>query len=117
LSKDQQLSGHIIDGHTQNFIRISSSDLEWLLARAEPLIRKADTSYRAAISPLERLFLTLRCLASAESFTSLMYLFTISKQAISRIAPEVCDATVSVLQNQVFCFSLHFAHICTSCVT
>jgi riboflavin synthase alpha subunit len=28
LSKDQQLSGHIIDGHTQNFIRISSSDLE-----------------------------------------------------------------------------------------
>jgi hypothetical protein len=38
LSKDNLLSGHIFDGRIQNFIRISSSDLEWLLSRVEPLI-------------------------------------------------------------------------------
>jgi hypothetical protein len=78
--------------------------LEWLLSRVEPLIRKADTNCRAAISPLERLFLTLRRLASGDSFTSLMYLFTISKQANYKIVPEVCDAVGSVLRDQVFKF-------------
>jgi hypothetical protein len=57
LSKDDLLSGHIIDGPIQNFIRISSSDLEWLLSCVKPLIRIGDTNYRAAISPLERCFL------------------------------------------------------------
>ncbi|GFG30634.1 hypothetical protein Cfor_00012, partial [Coptotermes formosanus] len=77
---------------------------EWLLARVEPLIRKADTNYRAAVSPLERLFVTLRRLAGAEPFTSLMCLLTISKQAISKIVPQICDTTVPVLHDQVFVF-------------
>ncbi|GFG35101.1 hypothetical protein Cfor_04949 [Coptotermes formosanus] len=51
-SKDDLLSGCVIDGHIQNFIRISSSDLEWLLSRVEPLIRKADTNYKTTVSPL-----------------------------------------------------------------
>jgi hypothetical protein len=108
LSKDDLLSGHIIDGHIQSVILISSSDLEWLLSLVEPLIRKADTNYRAAISPLERLLLKLRFLASGDSFTSLVYLFRISKQAISKIVPGVCDAIVSVLQNQVQVSSVVF---------
>jgi hypothetical protein len=44
LSKDVLLSGHIIDGHMQNFFCVSSSDLEWLLSHVEPLIQRADTN-------------------------------------------------------------------------
>lgn len=80
---------------------MSSTDLEWLLCKISPLIQKEDTNYRAAISPLERLLLTLRFLATGDSYTSLMYLFRISKQAISLIVPEVCDAIISVLQDQI----------------
>jgi hypothetical protein len=108
LSKDNLLSGHIINRHVQNFICVSSSDLEWLHSRVEPLIQKADTNYRAAVSPLEHLLFTLRFLESGDSFTSLMYLFRISEQAISKIAPEVCDAIVSVLEDQVQVSSVVF---------
>lgn len=80
---------------------MSSTDLEWLLCKISSLIQKEDTNYRAAISPLERLLLTLRFLATGDSYTSLMYLFRISKQAISLIVPEVCDAIISVLQDQI----------------
>jgi hypothetical protein len=82
--------------------------LEWLHSRAELLIRKADTNYRTIVSPLERLLLTLRFLASGDSFTSLMYLSRISKQAIYKTVPEVCDATVPLLQDQVQVSSVVF---------
>ncbi|GFG31462.1 hypothetical protein Cfor_07809 [Coptotermes formosanus] len=99
--KKQRRRRRIIDGRIQDFVRISSTDLECLQIRVEPLIQKADTTYRAAVSTSERLPFTLRFLARGDSFTSLMCLFRISKQAISKIVPEVRGAVVSVLQDQV----------------
>lgn len=102
LKKDDIISECRIDnGNIKNFCRMSSPDLEWLLCKIAPLIQKQDTNYRVAISPLERLLLTLRFLATGDSYTSLMYLFRISKQAISLIIPEVCNAIASVLQDQI----------------
>lgn len=102
LKKDDLISECRMDnGNIKNFCRMSSPDLEWLLCKVSPLIQKEDTNYRAAISPLERLLLTLRFLATGDSYTSLMYLFRISKQAISVIVPEVCDAIILVLQDQI----------------
>ncbi|CAH2016293.1 unnamed protein product [Acanthoscelides obtectus] len=43
-----------------NFLRMSNKDYEYLLQKVEPLIRKQDTHLRLAISPSERLMLTLR---------------------------------------------------------
>jgi hypothetical protein len=109
LSKGDLPSGRIIDGRIQDFVRISSTDLECLQIRVEPLIQKADTTYRAAVSTSERLPFTLRFLARGDSFTSLMCLFRISKQAISKIVPEVRGAVVSVLQDQVQVSSVLFS--------
>lgn len=102
LKTDDLLCGELrTDGSFKNFMRMSSSDMEFLLGKIEYLIRKADTNFRIAISAQERLAVTLRFLATGDSYHSLMYLFKISKQAISKIIPEVCSALVKVLGDKV----------------
>ncbi|KAJ8929695.1 hypothetical protein NQ314_017589, partial [Rhamnusium bicolor] len=48
---------------------------------------------------VERLAITLRFLATGDSYTSLMYTFKISKQVISKIVLELCEAIIEVLQD------------------
>jgi len=85
----------------QNFFRMKSSDFNILLDLIAPKIKKEDTPFRKAISAKERLAVTLRFLATGDSYHSLSYLFKISKQLISTIIPNVCDAIVSVLQDYI----------------
>lgn len=94
--------------HLQNFARLSSSNIEYLLQRIDPIIKKADTNYRSAISSLERLLVTLRFLATGDSYNSLMYLFKISKQTISTIIPETCDAIAEVLKDNVMVSNVYY---------
>lgn len=88
-------------GHFQNFVRISSQDFEFLLNAISPKIKKMDTTMRKAITVIERLAITLRFLATGESYTSLQYLFKVSKQRISVIVPEVCRALIEVLKENI----------------
>lgn len=82
----------------RNFVRLTKSDFEEVLCLVAPKIIKKNTNYRAAIPPSIRLMVALRYLATGDSFTSLMYLFKISKQSISSIVPEVCEAIIDVLK-------------------
>ncbi|CAH1969577.1 unnamed protein product [Acanthoscelides obtectus] len=81
-----------------NFLHMSNKDYEYLLQKVEPLIRKQDTHLRLAISPSERLMLTLRFLATGDSYHSLEYLFRIPVTTVSRIIPEICEAIFTVLK-------------------
>lgn len=85
----------------KNFCRMCPKDFEALLKLVEPKIMKIDTNYRIAIPAAERLAVTLRFLATGDSYSSLMYVFKISKQVISKIIPEVCEAIIEVLQEHV----------------
>lgn len=63
-----------------------------------PLITKQDTNMRNAISARDRLIVTIRFLATGDSYHSLQYLFYIPFNTISVIVPEVCDAIFNVLK-------------------
>nr|CAH7740519.1 unnamed protein product [Callosobruchus chinensis] len=85
----------------QNFTRMSHTDFEYLLELITPHIQRQDTNYHDSISPRMRLAITLRYLATGDSYKSLMYLFQVSYSTISLIVPEVCEAIFSVLKNYV----------------
>lgn len=84
----------------RNFVRMSADDFDFLLELVTPLIQKKDTQMRDSISPGARLAVTLRFLATGESFMSLQYIFRIPQPTISRIVPEVCDAIYTVLKDR-----------------
>lgn len=65
-------------GEFQNFHRMSLDDFNYLLSKIEPFICKQNTHLREAIPAKIRLSITLRFLASADSYKSLHFLFKIS---------------------------------------
>lgn len=67
----------------------------------DPIIKKQDTNMRKAIPIQDRLAVTLRFLATGDSFTSLSYLFKFSNQIISNIVHEVCYALIHELKDQI----------------
>lgn len=81
----------------KNFLRMNIADFNNLVEMVSPLIKKVDSNMREPISPGVRLALTLRFLATGDSFMSLQYLFRITQTTISTIIPEVCDALYKVL--------------------
>jgi len=94
LSLLADLNFQSVSGLYKNFARMSPSEFEFLINLIGEKISRKDTAFRRVISVQERLALTLRFLASGDSYVSLQYLFKISKQAISCIVPEVCEALV-----------------------
>ena len=57
----------------QNFLRMGKTDFQELLAKVTPHIQEQDTWMREAISAAERLSITLRYLATRDSYHSLEY--------------------------------------------
>ncbi|KAF0717263.1 tigger transposable element-derived protein 4-like [Aphis craccivora] len=74
------------------FFRMSPSQFNELLNMVILSITKNDTNFRKAIPAQDRLAITLRFLATGDSYHSLSYLFKISKQTISKTVREVCKA-------------------------
>ncbi|XP_044141597.1 protein ALP1-like [Bufo gargarizans] len=61
-----------------------------LLQRVSPHIQRQDTTFRRCVSPAERLLLTIRFLASGESFSSLHFQFRLGISTVSIIVKETC---------------------------
>lgn len=82
----------------RNFVRLVPEDFDFLLEKVTPFIEKRDTNWRPAISTTIRLCLTLRYLATGDSYHSLMYLFRIGFTTITEIIPECLEAIYKVLK-------------------
>lgn len=67
--------------------------------KVSPHIEKKNTNMREAIPSEERLAVTLRYLATGESYSSLQYQFRISASTLSLIIPEVCRIIFQVLKD------------------
>jgi hypothetical protein len=67
-----------ISGHCKNFVRMAATDFEFLSNRNVPFIVKQNTFLREYIPIQERLALTLRFLATGDSYASLQYLSRVS---------------------------------------
>ncbi|XP_052901547.1 putative nuclease HARBI1 [Anopheles moucheti] len=60
-----------------------------------------DTNMREAVTAQERLMITLRFLATGETFTSLQFIFRVSKSLISSIVKDVCAVLNEQLRSYV----------------
>lgn len=100
---DNQLTELLAEasGEFDNFVRMSLSDFEHLVQKVSPFVVKHNTDWRDSIPVKIRLAVTLRFLATGDSYRSLHYLFKISSQIISKIIPEVCLALNEVLKDSV----------------
>lgn len=85
----------------KNHLRMSSDLFETLLQHVTPSIEKQNTTMRDALPARLKLQITLRYLASGDSFASLQYLYRVPKCTISKFLPEVCDSIYNVLENYI----------------
>lgn len=99
--KNLKVINYEIHYRTTQFLRLTLEEFEHIHTLVEPFIKKTDTHWRVAITTKERLAITLRYLATGDSYTSLQYIFHVSKQTISKIVPEVCDALVKALKDVI----------------
>jgi hypothetical protein len=72
----------------RNLTRMTASDFELLMTIIGSKVSRQNSNYRKSITVNERLAVTLRFLATEDSYQNLMYFFKISKQS-STIVPEV----------------------------
>ncbi|XP_041826075.1 protein ALP1-like [Melanotaenia boesemani] len=84
----------------QGLLRMSAEEFDYVLHKVAPLITKKNTRWRLAITAKERLALTLRYLATGESFASLSFHFRFGESTISMIVIETCKALHQTLRDE-----------------
>lgn len=101
LCKELQLDLECDVEDHDNFFRLSNDLFEDLLNKIETQLLKKDTPFREALSPRLKLEVTLRYLATGDSYKSLYYLFRVSPSIMSTFIPQVCDAIYEALADYI----------------
>jgi hypothetical protein len=79
----------------RNFVRVPPALFRELLERVGPRIQKKDTHWRKALPAALKIAVTLRYLATGNSYRSLQYGFRVAFNTISKFIPEVCEAIIA----------------------
>ena len=85
----------------KNFLRMDHDLFTEIEQRLTPRIEKETTNMRAPISPGERLAITLRFLATGDSYKTLSYDFRCANNTIGKIVPETCNAIIEEYMKEV----------------
>jgi len=81
----------------RNYVRMDINSFYILVSKVEGYIQRQETNMRQSISACVEV--TLRYLATGCCYTSLQYSTRISKQSLSIIIPETCDAIYEALKD------------------
>lgn len=84
----------------KNYLRMDEDSYNKLLHLIRPIITKQNTVMREAITAKERLTVTLRYLATGNSFEDLKFSTAISPQSIGAIVRETCQAIYKTLKGE-----------------
>ena len=85
----------------RNFLRMEPAMFRELLVRIGPRLQRKTTFWRQPLDAGLKLAITLRHLATGDSYMSLMYSFRVHSSTISLFVPEVCDAITELLEDEV----------------
>ncbi len=90
------------DPHSyRNIMRMNEDDFNGLLSILDPRLQRQDTQLRAAIPFKLKLEVTLRFLATGDSFASLSYLFRLPVSSISTFLPEMLEGIKKALSSSI----------------
>ncbi|XP_059929868.1 uncharacterized protein LOC132473675 [Gadus macrocephalus] len=79
------------------YFRMPPDYFDELLGKVGPLITVADTQFRSAIGPAERLAICLRYLATGDSFHTIGFSYRVGTSSVCRIVREVASAIWTAL--------------------
>ena len=79
----------------RNFLRMDYEIYQEILTRIEHRIKPKKSKYRKPLTAGIKLAITLRYLASGDSYHSLMYGFRVAHNTISKVIRQVCHAIVA----------------------
>ena len=77
---------------TTDFMGITPEFFEMIKAGVQPYLAKQATHYRAPLSVGMKLAITVRYLATGESYISLSYQIMVERSSIPKFLPKVCRA-------------------------
>ncbi|XP_068122176.1 uncharacterized protein [Hyperolius riggenbachi] len=81
------------------YARMSIGSFDRLLSLLEADLKKKDTKFRKSVTPTERLLITLRFLATGQSFSAMHYEFRMGVTTIHRIVRTTCVVIWNKLAN------------------
>lgn len=84
-----------------NHLRLTPEKFADLLKLVGPYIAKKDTCFREALSPEIKLQITLRYLASGDSFSTLEHMYRVPKSTISKFLVPVLSSIYKVLYDYI----------------
>jgi hypothetical protein len=85
----------------RNFLRLDGSSFDELLKMVTPEIEKRNTTMRDAIPTSQRLSITLRYLATGNTFEGLKFTSAMSPQSIGASVMETCAAIIHNLKDYI----------------
>ena len=93
---------HLDDPMTyRNFIQMPPELCQKLEQRITAEFQRDRTLMRDPVSLGVKLVVTLRHLATGDSYTTLQYAFRLASQTLEKFVPEVCDAITRAYRDQV----------------